>query len=178
MGSLQTAVFLPHALVPGRAVLKLQLHAMRSRPPLSVWLRTATFGCCCAADPYCEKDKREHQQWFYFRVSNCADETLNVRFFVYPAWWCLLLLPPAARACTPTPREATDLTAPCFSALAISQVRITNAGQCSYPSAWKGYSVCTSYDKCADRADCAGHAEHARSPGVLLMPPMRARTRS
>lgn len=29
------------------------------------------------------------------------------------------------------------------------QVRILNAGQCSYPSAWKGYSVCTSYDKCA-----------------------------
>ncbi|PRW39306.1 zinc carboxypeptidase [Chlorella sorokiniana] len=55
------------------------------------------------SDPYCEKDKREHSQWFYFRVSNCADETLNVR--------------------------------------------ILNAGQCSYPSAWKGYSVCTSYDK-------------------------------
>lgn len=31
------------------------------------------------ADPYCDKDKREHSQWFYFRVSNCADETLNVR---------------------------------------------------------------------------------------------------
>lgn len=30
------------------------------------------------ADPYCDKDKREHSQWFYFRVSNCADETLNV----------------------------------------------------------------------------------------------------
>jgi len=28
-----------------------------------------------------------------------------------------------------------------------AQVRILNAGQCSYPSAWKGYSVCASYDK-------------------------------
>lgn len=54
-------------------------------------------------DPFCDSDKREHFQWFYFRVSNCADETLNVR--------------------------------------------ITNAGQASYPRAWKGYNVCASYDK-------------------------------
>ncbi|EFN52803.1 hypothetical protein CHLNCDRAFT_26412, partial [Chlorella variabilis] len=48
-------------------------------------------------------DKREHFQWFYFRVSNCAQETLNVR--------------------------------------------ITNAGQASYPHAWSGYNVCASYDR-------------------------------
>ena len=26
-------------------------------------------------------------------------------------------------------------------------VRITNAGRASYPSAWKGYKVCASYDR-------------------------------
>lgn len=31
------------------------------------------------ADPFCDSDKREHFMWFYFRVSNCADEALNVR---------------------------------------------------------------------------------------------------
>ncbi|GAB4814125.1 hypothetical protein N2152v2_001171 [Parachlorella kessleri] len=29
-------------------------------------------------DPYCESDKAEHFQWFYFRVSNCKDEELQV----------------------------------------------------------------------------------------------------
>ena len=49
-------------------------------PPFSTWLKAATPGSCCrrGADPYCEKDRREHCQWFYFRVSNCRDETLNV----------------------------------------------------------------------------------------------------
>lgn len=34
---------------------------------------------CLPADPLCINDNKEHFQWFYFRVSNCADETLNVR---------------------------------------------------------------------------------------------------
>ncbi len=36
-------------------------------------------------DPYCAADKREHSQWFYFRVSNCADETLNVSLLGWAA---------------------------------------------------------------------------------------------
>jgi hypothetical protein len=43
-------------------------------------------------------------QWFYFRVSNALDETLNCR--------------------------------------------IINAGQASFPRAWRGYNVCASYDRC------------------------------
>ncbi|KAI3431588.1 hypothetical protein D9Q98_004638 [Chlorella vulgaris] len=54
-------------------------------------------------DPLCDKDKREHMQWFYFRVSNALDETLNCR--------------------------------------------IINAGQASFPRAWRGYNVCASYDR-------------------------------
>ena len=45
-------------------------------------LGAATHPCPCpchAADPLCINDNKEHFQWFYFRVSNCADETLNVR---------------------------------------------------------------------------------------------------
>lgn len=43
-------------------------------------------------DPYCASDRKEHFQWFYFRVSNTAHETLNVRITnagraSYPEAW-------------------------------------------------------------------------------------------
>lgn len=46
----------------------------------------------CPADPYCASDRKEHFQWFYFRVSNTAHETLNVRITnagraSYPEAW-------------------------------------------------------------------------------------------
>lgn len=71
--------------------------------------RKRQFKLYCTAlqihpDPLCDKDKREHMQWFYFRVSNALDETLNCR--------------------------------------------IINAGQASFPRAWRGYNVCASYDRC------------------------------
>ena len=45
-----------------------------------------------APDPFCERDGRSHFQWFYFRVSNTAHETLNVRITnagraSYPEAW-------------------------------------------------------------------------------------------
>ena len=44
---------------------------LRSPPPPSL-LRLPSVPLQIHADPYCPVDRKEHFQWFYFRVSNCA----------------------------------------------------------------------------------------------------------
>ena len=60
------------------------------------------------ADPYCASDKREHSQWFYFRVSNCAEETLNVSLLGWAAPTLVASAPMCSNATACLHRSADD----------------------------------------------------------------------
>ena len=66
--------FQPHAChlrYPSRPMHDPHPPPLRSPPPPSL-LRLPSVPLQIHADPYCPVDRKEHFQWFYFRVSNCA----------------------------------------------------------------------------------------------------------